>query len=718
MAGMLGTIGLLSHLVAVVAFAVLGLALLLRRAPTGMRLAVAFASFATAFWAGGQVMAAAYGPDAVPWLSRAETIRTACWIGVLILLQRRSLGLADRPSQSFVLAVGLGFLIALQLALDLMFQFGSATAPLSQQPAGALLFIASRLVLAISGLVLLHNLYVNAGDGSSLSFRLLAVGLGVIFAYDLNLYTLHFLLGEANLSLLGIRGTVNALAAPLIYLALRQDSSGRFHLSRQAAFQTVSFSMIGLYLIAMSLLAYGLKITGGDWGQLLQVTFLAITMIAGALVILSPRFRAELKVRIARNFYRYRYDYRVEWLRFIEKIDSAAPRAGLPTPPVRERLIEAIATVLDSPGGALLEPSGHGSFAQTARWRWPDLAIPEIADSAALTHYLLETGRIADFDQLRSEKGSSTQGSHGSLTVPEWAVDDRSIWLAVPLIHREALTGILLLQRSIAARDLNWEDYDLLRTLGRQSASYLAEAETQTQLEEARRFEEFNRRFAFVMHDVKNVVSQLGLLARNAERHADKPEFRADMIATLNASVGKMTDLLKLMSREPEVRTAGPDDSGEILDLARVMTIVAAALRRQHSNLELEGSEGSVLIPGDAGRIEAMLTHLVQNAIDASAPDAPVRLALIERTADVCIEIIDSGHGMSATFMRDELFKPFRSTKSGGFGIGAFEAREIVRAHGGRLDIDSRPGEGSRFTIILPRIRKTDDTLRQKVART
>jgi putative PEP-CTERM system histidine kinase len=219
------------------------------------------------------------------------------------------------------------------------------------------------------------------------------------------------------------------------------------------------------------------------------------------------------------------------------------------------------------------------------------------------------------------------------------------------------------------------------------------------------------------MHDVKNVVSQLGLLARNAERHADKPEFRADMIATLNASVGKMNDLLKLMSIEPEVRTSDSDSSSDSLDIARVVTIVAAALRRQHSNLELEGAEGSMIIPGDAGRIEAMVTHLVQNAIDASAPEAPVRLMIREQGADVRIEISDSGHGMSAAFIRDELFKPFRSTKTGGFGIGAFEAREIARAHGGRLDVESRPGEGSRFIITLPRACQAN-AQRKKVART
>jgi putative PEP-CTERM system histidine kinase len=723
---MLGTIGQLSHLVAAVAFTMLGLALALRRAPTGVRLAVALAAFITAFWAAGAVIAGHYGLETFPWLSRLETLRTAAWIGVLLILQRRSLGLANSPQQSFAVALALGFLVALQLALDVMFQFGTSALPLNDQHPGALLFIASRLVLAISGLVLLHNLYVNSGNDGGLSFRLFAVGLGVIFAYDLNLYTLHFLIGEPNLSLLGIRGAVNALAAPLIYLALRRQGDARFHLSRQAAFQTVSFSMIGLYLIAMSILAYGLKMTGGDWGQLLQVTFLAITLIAGALVVLSPRFRAELKVRIARNFYRYRYDYRVEWLRFIDKIDAPS-RAG--QAPFRERLIEAIATVLDCPGGALLEPSDAGGFQQTARWGWPTLDAPHIADSSAILLFFNESARIVAFDQLREDAADTghraRMGSHGHLRLPDWAAADRSIWLAVPLIHREQLIAILLLERSLAARDLNWEDFDLLRTLGRQGASYLAEAETQARLDEARSFDEYNRRFAFVMHDVKNVVSQLGLVARNAERHADKPEFRADMVATLNMSVAKMTDLLSLMGRESGGRDGGgrlpgAPAPGQTADIARLLTVVAAAVRRQHTALDLDGAENPVILPGDASRLEAMLTHLVQNAADASAPDAPIRLTLetgVGADAEVRITIADSGHGMSPSFIRDELFKPFRSTKDGGFGIGAFEAREIVRAHGGRLEVESRPGEGTRFTIHLPGQPRADTDSKDRVQR-
>jgi putative PEP-CTERM system histidine kinase len=694
----LGTIGQLSHLVAVVAFALLAMALMVRRLSSGLALAVALASLVTAFWAGAVVLAARYGADALPSLSALETLRTAAWIAVLLVVQRRALGLADRPTSSFAVAVGLGFVMALQLALDLMFGVGDGLAGAGGLEGAGVLLVATRIIVAISGLVLLHNLYVNGSASHGIALRLFAVGLGLLFAYDLNLYTLQFLLGRTNIDLLGLRGAVDALVAPLLYLALREGRGGRLHLSRAAAFHTVSFSVIGLYLIAMSLLAYGLRLTGGDWGQLLQVTFLAVTLIAGAMVVLSPRFRAELKVRIARNFYRYRYDYRVEWLRFIEKLDQGDVTGGVP---FRERLVEAIAAVLDCRGGALLERQDAPAFEVTANWRWPDLTLPPIAESSAVVQFLEESGRIIDFERLRADTaGEAPAGSHGTLTLPAWAAGEESPWLAVPLVHRDRLTAILLLRQSLAPRDLNWEDYDLLRTLARQGASYLAEAETQGRLDEAQRFEEYNRRFAFVMHDVKNLVSQLGLVTRNAERHADNPEYRADMVATLKSSVAKMTDLLKLMGREAPGVSA-PDMAGEA-DIARILSLVVASVRRQHGAIELEGADEPMIVPGDPARLEAMLTHLVQNAIDASTPDGPIRLALACSPADVRISITDSGHGMSAAFVRDELFRPFRSTKDGGFGIGAFEAREIARAHGGRMEVTSRPGEGSCFMVTLP----------------
>ncbi|MEN9933007.1 MAG: system histidine kinase PrsK, partial [Pseudomonadota bacterium] len=119
-------------------------------------------------------------------------------------------------------------------------------------------------------------------------------------------------------------------------------------------------------------------------------------------------------------------------------------------------------------------------------------------------------------------------------------------------------------------------------------------------------------------------------------------------------------------------------------------------------SLSLPDDGAALLVRGDPARLEQMFAHLLQNAIDASPVGAPIRFDVATAGNDVVVTLADRGHGMSARFIRQELFQPFTSTKAGGFGIGAYEAREIVRAHGGRLDVASREGEGTSFTIILP----------------
>ena len=127
---------------------------------------------------------------------------------------------------------------------------------------------------------------------------------------------------------------------------------------------------------------------------------------------------------------------------------------------------------------------------------------------------------------------------------------------------------------------------------------------------------------------------------------------------------------------------------------------VAEAKNRAHP-VRMRGDAALVAKVDPAG-LEQALGHLVQNAIDASPPGIPVELILYESGGDVAIEVRDRGHGMSATFLRDRLFQPFVSTKETGFGIGAHEARALILAMGGRLDVESGEGEGTRFTLYLP----------------
>ena len=682
-------VGFLSHLIAAFGFAALAVMVIAQRSPNAGNVWLVIAALTTAAWAGDFVMAARFGGTYLSLLSPAETLRTAAWIGFLVALLRQSWALDTRLSSSFVIASTIGFVLAVQLGIDAVDVVRHPVVSLHTRPLVAALFVVGRLTVAISGLVLLHNLYVNAEPGSRTGIRLLCLGLAGFFGYDLNLYTLQFLLGSSSGDLFNIRGAVDVLTVPLLLLSARQAWVARVQVSRQVVFHTLSMSIIGSYLIAMALLAYGLRLVGGDWGLLLQITFLFATIILGVLILLLPRFQATLRLLIAKNFFAYRYDYRVEWLRFIRTVSAVGAAHGT----LPERVVEAVCTVVDSPGGALFAPGDDGAFDVVTQWHWRGFRGGAVALTGDLATYLGNRQRIVDLDELRGGIGD-----YDGLAVPEWAANDRSTWLIVPLLHLDALRGFILLERTLARRTLNWEDFDLLRTLGRQAASYIAEATTQAELDESAKFDEFNRRFAFIMHDIKNLVSQLSLVARNAERHADNPDFRTDMIATLQSSVGKMNDLLARLAQRPASRA----EAGATIDLGVLLADLVSVKSRQHALLTFAHDHEQHFVTGDPVRFEALFGHLIQNAIDASAAEAPIAVALTRDLVCAIVTIADHGCGMSPAFVRGELFRPFKSTKAGGFGIGAYEAREIARAAGGRLDVASREGAGTTFTVHLP----------------
>ena len=467
----------------------------------------------------------------------------------------------------------------------------------------------------------------------------------------------------------------------------------RLRPSRTVAFQSFSLLIIGAYLAAMFAIAKWLSYAGGDVSRLMAMSVMAAGL-AAVLVMPSPRLRGWVKVMLAKHLFQHRYDYRAEWLRFTRTIGQAGDTAL----PLEERVVQAVADIADAPAGLLLAAGDQGELTLAARWQWPAAEVPATAMGAAAIAYFERTGLIVDLDDLRA--GRDLMGE--SAIVPGWLKAETRAWALVPLIHYERLTGVVVLARPPLARKFDWEDFDLLRVAGQQLASYLAERAGQAALAEANRFDEFHRRIAFVMHDIKNLASQLSLLARNAELHADKPDFRVDMLVTLRNSADKLNALLARLSR---YGGGAVERLGEV-DAPGLLRQVVRQFHDRHPVLIAECQD--CLVSANRDSLEQVVVHLVQNAIDASPPGSPVFLSLVAEGLHARIDVLDSGSGMSADFVRSKLFKPFVSSKPGGFGIGAYEARELVRAMKGRLEVESREGLGSRFVIRLPLAAATD----------
>lgn len=678
MGGLLQFVGDWGHALAAVLFAALGILVLRRRDDTDGPRLLAGALLLTSCWA----LYVSFGGVARPLSGLGENIRNAGWLLFLFALVRQAAGARARrmvPIGFVYLAVA--GLLLLQSFTDLGWRHIAPGNELHETLATASLFL--RMITAIGCLILAHHVHGEWPARAPARPALLMGALAAMWTYDLCLYAVGYLAPHLAQELYALRGLLMTVLAAVIAVALRTDMAGRLRLSRKLTFQSLSLAALCLYVLILSVAALLIQLVAGAYAREIEIGAMFFMAVTALILLPSPRLRAFWKVQVAKHFFQHRYDYRAEWMRFGETIG----RAGEQSDPLGLRVAKAVADITESPAAILLLRADGGELTFETDWNWTEEVPTGSLLSADAAQMLEQTGWIVDIDAIQQKQAA--------IPVPVWMQQDDRAWALVPLIHFRRLIGAILLARPAVDRRLDWEDFDMLRTAGRQAASYLAEAQGQQALDDARRFDEFNRRFAFIMHDVKNLVSQLSLLARNAERHADNPEFRADMVVTLRESAGRMNEMLARLSQHNKTRAEEPRPT----DLRDLATRVARGRMRQHE-IVVRGNAPPAF--ADPARLEQILIHLVQNAIDASAPDLPVVLKLSIDQECALIEVIDQGQGMTAEFIRRELFKPFASSKAGGFGIGAFEARSLAQAMGGRIDVDSKPGVGTRFTLRLP----------------
>lgn len=536
-----------------------------------------------------------------------------------------------------------------------------------------------RVGFGIGGLLAAENLLRNASNGRRRDLWPLSLALGATFAFELFLYADRLMVPGSSEVVAGGRGLVGLFSVPLLALAMARNREWRvdIHVSRTVVLHTATLVASGVFFLALAAVGVLVRELGGGWGPALQLLTLLGSAIVLAAVLGSRNLRISLKQVIARHFFSNRFDYRTEWLRFVDTVSQAATSED----GISVRVIRALAQIVDSPAGTLWCLRESGGYVAEVDWNLP----AEHGRKLPGDHPFVAGFHSGDWIQERPKTGDAG-----------WPPEITEAWLAIPLAHGNAMIAFVVLVSPSHSYSLDRETFDLLRAAGRQAASYLAEEWSTRALLDARLLRDFSKRFAFVTHDMKNLASQLGLVVANARHFIDDPEFRADMLRTLEDSVARMNRLIG------QLHAAGPAAAPQVIEPDAVIANVAREFSALGLRVETRLGAEACTVAINSDQFRSALSHLINNAHEADPSMAAVIVASRRSGNRIVIDVIDTGPGMDAEFVRNVLFRPFRSTKRGGMGIGAYQTRELLRMSGGELDVISEKGGGTIMRMTFP----------------
>ncbi|SFK37263.1 putative PEP-CTERM system histidine kinase [Nitrosomonas aestuarii] len=681
---MLTNIATISYSAAAIAFFFISTLLLTswRGRLYGMMLAIACLLSAT--WATAVVVNITWGYSFTALTNMLELLRNAGWSTFLIVLigpfQQTTINSSTPRIRSSVLFIALAYLFFICYALY-TYQDGSFVPGM---PIQALTGIIGCVVTAIIGIILIEQFYRNTPPEKRWGIKFICLGIGAIFIYDFYLFSDALLFRSVNFDIWTARGIINALAVPLIAVSAARNPKWTVGIavSRQMIFYTAALFGTAIYLLIMAGAGYYLRFSGGKWGIVLQMSFLfgAIILLVG--ILFSGTIRSWLKVFISKHFYSYNYDYREEWLRFTHTLSEEKGA-------LKERVIQSLAQLVESPGGGLWLKHDAGQFIPVQQWNMCLIKETEEADSS-LCEFLEQRDWVIDLKEYQANPLK-----YAPLVAPHWLLNITDAWFVIPLIQHSNLFGFVVLMKPRSKIKLNWEIRDLLKVAGKQATSYLAQESASQALMIARQFESFNRMSTFVVHDLKNLIFQLSLLLSNAQKHKNNPEFQEDMIQTVNLSIGKMKRLLEKLSN------GSSQDKPDQIPLNQLLQEIVESKSIFEPKPVFETTSTELYISADRSRLKRVISHIVQNAIEATPKKGSVKIRLYCQNSEATIEVQDTGHGMSEKFVQDRLFMPFESTKSAGMGIGVFESREYIQELGGKMDVSTQESIGTTFYITL-----------------
>ena len=524
--------------------------------------------------------------------------------------------------------------------------------------------------------------------------KFMILGLGVLFIVRVYTSTETLLYHAIDRSQQTVDCGVLLVSCLLIFRSLLRE--GHFDIdvypSHSVLQNSLTVLLAGIYLVIIGLFAKVVTLVGGIQAFPIKAFLVLVALVALTILLLSDRVRLLTSRFVSRHFQRPIFDYRTVWRKFTEATASCVSQAELCQAAVKsvtdifQALSVTIWLVDDKKEQLLFAASTFLSEARAAG------LAPGKNDLADIIAHLQKQHEPVDIDATREKWAGALRQCH-----PE-EFHKGGNRVCVPMIVGDEFLGLMILGDRVGGVRFTWQDFDLLKCISEQIAAGLLNTRLSQKLLQAKELEAFQTMSAFFVHDMKNTANTLNLMLQNLPVHFDDPAFRADALRGVSKTVAHINRLIgRLGSIRSELQIK-PVESD-------LNALVARALEGWEEVAGINLKKDLSPLPAfsfDPDQLHKVATNLIFNAREAVSAAGQVTITTSSKNGWAILAVSDTGCGMSQEFMDRQLFRAFQTTKKNGLGIGMFQSKMIVEAHKGRIEVESEPGKGTTFRVVLP----------------
>ncbi len=451
--------------------------------------------------------------------------------------------------------------------------------------------------------------------------------------------------------------------------------------------------LVGAYLFVVGVLAQIVARTGEVGSFQMQALLVLFAVAVLALLLLSERVRQTISRFVSHHFKRPQHDIRQIWTRFTECTSSVLDQPKFCA--ATANLISETFNVLSVTIWLADEQEEHLLFAASTSRSENEANDDAMLDHSVLPFRLAELSHQTQVFDLERAKGPWVEALR-QVSAPQFRTGGNR--LCVPLRAGETWLGVVILADRVNGVPYTIEEFELLKCIGDQVAVSLFNLRLGAEILRAKEMEAFQTVSTFFVHDLKNVASSLGLMLQTLPIHFDNPEYREDALRSIRETNGRIQQMIERLGA---LRHAVTTERRRINLNDVVRESIVAVGNLPGASIESELNEMPP-INADPEQLRSVITNLLINAREAVNGHGNIRVRSRREPGWASLTVQDNGVGMTEKFVRESLFRPFRTTKEKGLGIGLYQCRMIVERHGGRISVNSMVGTGTTFRISLP----------------